>query len=82
MSVYKGRLLKKSRPVNAGHYTAFKYRISFATNLAAHFGSNRYWNLSRRPFLGQVVNLDLLLCTGFDLEHVICSYVIFLLRDQ
>ena len=39
-------------------------------------------NLNRRPFLGQVVNLDLLLCTGFDLEHVICSYVIFLLRDQ
>ena len=26
-------------------------------------------NLSRRPFLGQVVDSDLLLCTGFDLEH-------------
>ena len=26
-------------------------------------------NLSRRPFLGQVVNFDLLLCTGFDSEH-------------
>ena len=26
-------------------------------------------NLSRRPFLGQVVHLDLLLCTGFNLEH-------------
>ena len=24
------------------------------------------WNLSRRPFLGQVVDLDLLLCTGFN----------------
>ena len=27
-------------------------------------------NLSRRPFLRQVVDLDLLLCTGFDSEHV------------
>ena len=27
-----------------------------------------YSNLSRRPFLGQVVDLDLLLCTGFDSE--------------
>ena len=25
-------------------------------------------NLSRRPFLGQLVDLDLLLCTGFDSE--------------
>ena len=28
-------------------------------------------NLSRRPFLGQVVNLDLMLCTGFDSEHAV-----------
>ena len=28
-------------------------------------------DLSRRPFLGQVVNLDLLLCTGFDSEHAV-----------
>ena len=28
-------------------------------------------DLSRRPFLGQVVNLDLMLCTGFNLEHAI-----------
>ena len=28
-------------------------------------------NLSRRPFLGQVVDLDLLLCTGFDSEHAV-----------
>ena len=28
-------------------------------------------NLSRRPFLGQVVDLDLLLCTGFDSELVV-----------
>ena len=26
-------------------------------------------HLGRRPFLGQVVNFDLLLCTGFDSEH-------------
>ena len=28
-------------------------------------------NLSRLPFLGQVVDTDLLLCTGFDQEHVV-----------
>ena len=28
-------------------------------------------NLSRRPFLRQVVDLDLLLCTGFDSEHAV-----------
>ena len=48
MIVYKGKLLKnlqieiKARPVNAGHYMAFKHRISFATNLAANFGCNRF----------------------------------------
>ena len=34
------------------------------------------WSLSR-PFLGQVVNLDLLLCTGFNLKHAalfLCLY--------
>ena len=30
-----------------------------------------YSNLSRHPFLGQVVDLDLLLCTGFDSEHAV-----------
>ena len=36
-------------------------------------------NLSRLPFLGQVIDLDLLLCTVFDLEDV----VLFLLfRDR
>ena len=28
-----------------------------------------YWNLSRRRFLRQVVDLDLLLCTRFDSVH-------------
>ena len=30
-----------------------------------------YSNLSRRPFLGQVVDLDLMLCTGFNSEHAV-----------
>ena len=29
------------RPVNAGHYMAFKHCIPFATDLAANFGCNR-----------------------------------------
>ena len=28
-------------------------------------------NLSRLLFIGQVANLNLLLCTGFDLEHAV-----------
>ena len=40
-------------------------------------------NLSRRPFLGQVVDLDLLLCTGFDSEHVVLFlYHIFAQRPM
>ena len=49
MNVYKGRLLKKifkskmeACPVNAGHYMSFKHSISFATDLAANFGCNRF----------------------------------------
>ena len=38
--------------------------------------------LSRRPFLGQVVDLDLLLCTGLDSEHANVFLFIFLLRDH
>ena len=30
-----------------------------------------YSNLSKRPFLGQVVDLDLLLCTGLNLESAV-----------
>ena len=29
------------------------------------------WNLSRLPFLGHVIYLDLLLCTGFNLDHAV-----------
>ena len=30
-----------------------------------------YSNLSSSPFIGQVVDSDLLLCTGFDLDHAV-----------
>ena len=45
------KLKIEARPVNAGHYIAFKHCISFAT--------------------GQVVDADLLLCTGFDSENAV-----------
>ena len=89
--IFKSKI--EARPVNAGHYMAFKHRISFATDLAANFdcicSESRLTsfpsfcappsevaglfdsNLSRHPFLGQVVDLDLLLCTGFDSEHAV-----------
>ena len=42
-----------------------------------------YLNLSRCPFLGQVVDSDLLLCTGLDLEHaVLFLYHIFTQRPM
>ena len=33
--------------------------------------SRFYLNLSRLPFLGEVVDVDLLLCTGFNSEHAV-----------
>ena len=70
--IFKSESKIKAGPVNAqaGHYMAFKHRISFAIDFAANFGCY-YSNLSRRPFLGQVVGLDLLLCTGFNSEHAV-----------
>ena len=47
--------------------TSFPSFCAQPSEVAALFDSN----LSRRPFLGQVVDLDLLLCTGFDLEHAV-----------
>ena len=42
-----------------------------------------YLNLSRCPFLRQVVDLDLLLCIGFDSEHAaLFLYPIFILRPM
>ena len=38
--IFKSKI--KARPVNAGHYMAFKHRISFATDLTANFGCNRF----------------------------------------
>ena len=34
-------------------------------------------NLGRLPFLGQAGNLDLLVCTGFNSEHTVCSHALF-----
>ena len=47
--------------------TSFPSFCAPLSEVAALFDSN----LSRRPFLRQVVDLDLLLCTGFDLEHAV-----------
>ena len=46
----------QARPVNAGHYMAFKHSISFATDWAANFGCDRF-----RIMPGIVSKL---LCTG------------------
>ena len=47
--------------------TPFSSFCAPPSEVAALFDSN----LSRRPFLGQVVDLDLLLCTGFDSGHAV-----------
>ena len=47
--------------------TSFLSFCAPPSEVAALFDSN----LSRRPFLGQVVDTDLLLCTGFDSEHAV-----------
>ena len=49
------------------HLTLFPSFCAQPSEVATLFNQN----LSRRPFLRQVVNTDLLLCTGFDLEHVV-----------
>ena len=38
--IFKSKI--EARHVNAGHYMAFKHCISFATDLAANFGCNRF----------------------------------------
>ena len=38
--IFKSKI--EARPVNAGHYMAFKHHISFATDLTANFGCNRF----------------------------------------
>ena len=47
--------------------TSFPSFCAPPSEVAVLFNSN----LSRLPFLGQVVDLDLLLCTGFDSEHAV-----------
>ena len=49
------------------HLTSFPSFCAPPSEVAVLF----YLNLSRRPFLGQVVDFDLLLCTGFDSEHAV-----------
>ena len=94
MTILGSKFLKKSLN-RKPKLVAFKYRIAFATILAADFNCDQFRimsdiisknlraaiaaiscqvvlfhpNLSRRPFLGQVVDWDLLLCTRFSLEH-------------
>ena len=61
------------------HLTSFPSFCAPPSEVAVLFNLN----LSRRPFLGQVVDLDLLLCTGFDSEHaVLFPGLCCLLRDQ
>ena len=76
MNVYKGRLLKKSsnRRSKLVVSTLVTTRLSIIafhllppSEVAALFDSN----LSRRPFLGQVVDSGLLLCTKVDLEQAV-----------
>ena len=47
--------------------TSFPGFCAPRSKVAALFDSN----LSRRPFLGQVVDTDLLLCTGFESEYAV-----------
>ena len=49
------------------HLTQFPSFCMLPSEVAVLF----YLNLSRCPFLGQVADLDLLLCTGFNLEHAV-----------
>ena len=60
----------------AANFGCYQFRITpdiVSKILGSTIGSR--WaillNLSRRPFLRQVVDLDLLLCTGLDSEHVV-----------
>ena len=49
------------------HLTLFPSICAQLSEVVALFD----WNMSRRPFLGQVVDSDLLLFTGFNLEHAV-----------
>ena len=58
--------------------TSFPSFCAPPSEVAALFDSN----LSRRPFLGQVVDTDLLLCTGFDSEHAVLFLCHSFSRDE
>ena len=87
MIVYKERLLKKLRikiqSVSCQCWSLYGFHT-------AHFMRHHLkllccligiWAL-RLPFLGQDVNLDLLLCTDSIWKMLFCCYALFLLRDQ
>ena len=40
--IFHSKIEARPQPVNAGHYIAFKHRISFATDLAANFDCNPF----------------------------------------
>ena len=74
--VFKHRISFKFATDLAENFGCYRFRImpDIVSKLCAQpyevtalFDSN----LSRRPFLGQVVDTDPLLCTGFDSEHVV-----------
>ena len=69
-TIFKSKI--EARPINAGHYMAFKHRISFATDLAANFGDSQ----NRMFQIESIQNQDSIWNMWF------CSYVIILLRDQ
>ena len=65
-----------SLAINLAANFGFESRLtSFPNFCLLHSGSEVAGlfdsNLSKGPFLGQVVHLDLLLCTGFDSEHAV-----------
>ena len=58
--------------------TSFPSFCALPSEVAALFDSN----LSRRPFLRQVVDTDPLLCTGLDSEHAVLFLCHILLRGE
>ena len=60
-------------PIATANFGSYRFRIMpdiVSKLLRADISVLFKWNLSRLPFLGQVVNLDLLRCTRFNSEHV------------
>ena len=65
------------------------YRFSITPDIVSKLLRTAIWSRcavqfkpEQTPFLGQVVDLDLLLCRGFDSEHAFLFLCHILLRDQ